>query len=222
MRVAAVAFDKDGTLVDFERTWTEAMLDALHHVAPDPRLRRRLAEAVGVDLDAARVEADAPTRYLSNREIAELVDGYGDGWAFVDRTTELVTRTVTAATGAGEAVAALHAGGLPLAVVTNDEEASTRSQLAVLGWADLFAVVIGFDSGHGAKPDPGPVRAAAAALGVPVEQLAMVGDTAVDVAAARSAGAIAILVGPHPDPEVVARADRYVSTLSEVVDLLSA
>ncbi len=226
VRVEAIAFDKDGTLLDFDRTWDGAMLGALQDAAPDPVVRRRLAETMGFDLDRACFLPDAPARFLSNAELAVLADAHVDGQAFIERTVVRVAGCATAMPGAAAALATLRARAVPLAVVTNDEERSTREQLASLGWADVFDVVVGYDSGHGAKPDPGPVRAAAAALGVPVARLAMVGDSLTDLTAARAAGAHAVLVGRHPDPrrhaELTSLADRCLDRVSAVVELASS
>jgi phosphoglycolate phosphatase len=58
----------------------------------------------------------------------------------------------------------------------------------------MLAFVAGYDSGYGAKPAPGPVLAFSAAVGVSPKELVLVGDTALDIATARMAGARAVVV----------------------------
>jgi phosphoglycolate phosphatase-like HAD superfamily hydrolase len=57
---------------------------------------------------------------------------------------------------------------------------------------DLFQVIVGREDTWRIKPNPSPIQHAAEQLGVPVERCLMVGDTTVDILAARAAGAWAI------------------------------
>src|SRR3546814_19083225 len=60
-------------------------------------------------------------------------------------------------TGLAETIAALRTRGLALGVATNDSEDSAWGSLAPFGVLDHFSYIVGFDSGHGAKPGPGMV-----------------------------------------------------------------
>ncbi len=87
-----------------------------------------------------------------------------------------------------------------------------------------FGSVIGGDSTPGRKPDPAPLRACLAGLGVAAEHAVMVGDSAADVGAARAAGVYVILV---PDGYTGALAeslgaDRVVKAVAEVPSRLPA
>ena len=75
--------------------------------------------------------------------------------------------------------------------------------------------VVGYDSGHGAKPAPGMVTACAAAMELPVGEVAMVGDSLQDLAAARAAGAVAVLVGDRDD--LVGHADIVIAALPDLL-----
>jgi len=78
------------------------------------------------------------------------------------------------------------------------------------------------DDGCGCrKPAPGLVNAAAAQLGVPPWQCALVGDIGSDVAAAYAAGARAVLVPTDVTrPEEIAEAPYVAADLPAAVDLL--
>jgi phosphoglycolate phosphatase len=97
-----------------------------------------------------------------------------------------------------EVLALLKARGLSLGLATNDSEASARRHAEALELSDLFDFVAGYDSGHGGKPEPGMVLAFARYVGVETSAVAMVGDTAHDLKAARAAGAVAIAVLTGP------------------------
>ena len=91
----------------------------------------------------------------------------------------------------------LSARGLALGVATNDSEMPARAHLEAAGIAARFDFIAGYDSGHGAKPGPGPLLAFAEAVGRAPGACAMVGDSLHDLMAARAAGmrAVAVLTG---------------------------
>lgn len=74
------------------------------------------------------------------------------------------------------------------AVVSNKTADFSRLILTGLGLADLLSVVIGGDTAGALKPDPAPVRAALAELGVGASRAVMVGDGTTDLEAGRRAG----------------------------------
>ena len=85
----------------------------------------------------------------------------------------------------------------PLAIVTTRSRASTQEFLDMFDLNDLFAVVVTRDDVQRLKPHPEPVLQAVEKLGQVVEGCVMVGDTSVDVQAARAAGTsmVAVLCG---------------------------
>jgi phosphoglycolate phosphatase len=88
-----------------------------------------------------------------------------------------------------------------------------------------FRAIAGERADRPKKPDPGALVAVAGELGVPIEQCVLVGDSEIDVATARAAGApcIAVAWGLR-DREVLAaaRPDVLVATPAELGELLSA
>ena len=82
--------------------------------------------------------------------------------------------------------------GYRLGIVTNDAEANAHAQITRLGLGQFVEFIAGHDLGFGSKPAAGPVLAFASAIDVEVREVAVVGDTAYDIAAAHAAGAIAI------------------------------
>ena len=80
----------------------------------------------------------------------------------------------------------LKSTGYRLAICTNKPEAATHLVLDVFRLADYFDVVIGGDTLPQRKPDPAPLLATIARLGV--DQSLYVGDSEVDAETARAAG----------------------------------
>lgn len=83
---------------------------------------------------------------------------------------------------------------LPLGVVSNKQGPLLRAEAAHLGWR--FGALVGAGDAAADKPDAAPLLMALAAMGQP-PGLAVwyVGDTALDMAAARAAGCTAVLLG---------------------------
>ena len=98
--------------------------------------------------------------------------------------------------GAGAAIRAVAAAGLPQGVISNKQGPLLRAEAAHLGWAPLFRILVGAGDAALDKPDPAPFRLALPALGaVPGRDVWYVGDTALDMEAARRAGCAAVLLG---------------------------
>lgn len=135
--------------------------------------------------------------------------------------------------GVPEALERARSGGLRVGLVTNQSgvakglisperlDAVNARVEALIGPFDVV-VSCPHDDGDGCgcrKPQPGMVLSAAESLGVDVSACVVVGDTWSDAAAARAAGAMAVLLGDGPaaDPHVVVRPD-----FTSAVDLVLA
>ena len=101
---------------------------------------------------------------------------------------------VTPMPGAAEA---LEAGlAWPRGVVSNKAGPYLRAEVLHLGWSAHFGTVIGAGDATADKPSPAPIRMALDQLGFPPSRdIWYLGDTALDMQAARAAGVTAVLVG---------------------------
>jgi HAD superfamily hydrolase (TIGR01509 family) len=97
--------------------------------------------------------------------------------------------------GIPEVLALLRGRGVPLAVFTGNSAQAASILLGAVGLRDVFDVVIGGDEVARAKPAPDGVLAAASALGVDIARCLYVGDSPLDVGAAKAAGAFPVAAG---------------------------
>ncbi len=185
-KVEAVLFDLDGTLMDTDDQAVEALvrrLQRLHWPHPQ-RAARRLVMACETPgnvmmtlLDVLGL--DAPLSTFTDR---------------LRRWRGLRTRAdFHIITGVEEMLAEL-SGRYRLAVVTTRGLAESETFLDQYNLRGFFDALVTRESTWRLKPHPAPIRHAARLLGVPVERCVMVGDTTVDVRAARRAGAWAVAV----------------------------
>lgn len=135
---------------------------------------------------------------------------FGDAW---ERARDLFYGTlrdqhldhVQPMPGAAEA---LRAGARwPQGVVSNKAGDFLRREVVHLGWSGHFGPVIGAGDAVADKPDPAPIFLALQQLGcAPGPSVWYLGDTALDMQAARAAGVTAVLVGDAAHDGGVARA----------------
>ena len=97
--------------------------------------------------------------------------------------------------GAEEALAAAARIG-PQAVVSNKQGPLLRAEATHLGWDRHFGALVGAGDAARDKPDAAPLLMALDALGIRASDTVWyVGDTALDMQAARAAGCRAVLLG---------------------------
>lgn len=103
-----------------------------------------------------------------------------------------------------------------LAIVSNNFKLQISQRLEALGIASYFECII--DHKYGIKPDPKPINACLAKLGVSAEQAVLIGDMDGDIEAGKRAQlkkVIAVTYGYHP-LERLQDADEFIDHPSEL------
>ena len=84
----------------------------------------------------------------------------------------------------------------PQGVVSNKAGSFLRREVIHLGWSEFFGPVVGAGDAAADKPSPAPILMALAQLGRTAdESVWYMGDTALDMQAAKAAGVTAVLIG---------------------------
>jgi phosphoglycolate phosphatase len=185
-RPEAVLFDLDGTLLDTAGDIALALARAFAdhgHAAPPPEAVRRMIGKGAPILVQRAVAAQALA--LDAAGHASLVERFFHHYGRLQALDECAAQPYP---GAREALQALHAVGLPLAVVTNKQHRFACGLLERLELSPFLRLVVGGDSCERRKPDPQPLLHACSYLGVAPTRAWMVGDSVNDVQAARAAG----------------------------------
>ncbi len=175
----AVLFDMDGTLVDTERLWWEAVERVAGRAltaADEPHVLGRPVEYTAHWLADSLGTPAAGLADALHREFADRV------------RTGIVPRP-----GALALLDALAREGVPTALVTASPRAVTDTVLEALG-PHRFAVSVTADDTDRTKPDPDPYLAACRALGVDPARCVAVEDTRTGVTSAEAAGCTVLAV----------------------------
>lgn len=123
-----------------------------------------------------------------------------------------------------ETLRKLHSGSIPLALVTNKESRLTERVLDVHGLRPYFDTVVAGDTLARSKPDPMPLQHCLDIYRVTADKALLVGDSRVDIAAARAAGVTfwAVPYGYNQGrPISEARPDRLIDDISAVLEVVS-
>jgi phosphoglycolate phosphatase len=192
--IAAVLFDLDGTLLDTAADSALALNRAVGEFgwAPVPAGEVRTMIGRGAPTLIRRV-AGAQRRALDEAAHAALTERFFHHYGLLQDSDESSARPYA---GVREALRELHAAGLRLAIVTNKQRrfaVSLMRRLALEAWIDC---IVGGDCCERRKPDPEPLLFACQSLQIPPAKALMVGDSAIDVQAARAA-AIPVLCVPY-------------------------
>lgn len=228
-KLDGLLFDKDGTLFDFHATWSVWAAGVIEHLAGGDTARRvALAESMDYDLAAKRFRPSSPVIAGTNREAAECVArglGRQDIAAIEILLMEMAAEApLMPPVPLAPLLEGLRAQGLTLGVMTNDSEAVAHAHLRAAGVDGLFDFVAGFDSGYGAKPDPGPLLAFARAHDLAPGRVAMVGDSTHDLIAGQAAGmqTLAVLTGTAEAGELAPFADHVLAHIGDIPGWLAA
>ncbi|HEY6628184.1 MAG TPA: HAD family hydrolase [Acidimicrobiia bacterium] len=208
--VDAIAFDKDGTLVDLDAVWGPAgRAWVATAAAGDDELEAILADRLGLDLVTGRLVPGGMIAVGSVNQIHEatlaILTEQGvekeesQSLAKAARSTAVMAADAQGQVPLGDVAGTLmrlQEAGLRLAVVSSDNRAAVDAAILALGIRSLIDAVVAGDDGFDAKPAPDALLEAARRLGVEPNQMLYVGDSWVDAGAGRAAGiAGTVLVG---------------------------
>ncbi|MBC6404121.1 MAG: HAD family hydrolase [Rhodospirillales bacterium] len=230
-KLSGLLFDKNGTLIDFHKSWVAPMWGLADVLAgEDGDLAALLMQEAGLEPATQRVRPDSILSVGTARDLANawqpFLPAIG-GEALVGRINRFPLR-------AGKTTAepvlpletffgALRDCGLALGVATSDSEASAHALLAGSQSAAHVGFVSGYDSGHGSKAGPGMALAFAEAIAAPPERLAVIGDNLTDLLMGRQAGygcLIAVLTGTGSEESLAVYADVVLPSIAELKDWL--
>lgn len=193
--LAAVLFDLDGTLLNTEQPWLDAVRSLLASLGVN-LTDAEVLEFEGVTVDQA---ADLALQYLGDVLPSQFVTVEDLGAALEAQTLTHHLGAIRWCAGAADLLAGLRSAGVPIAIVTSSSRAwfDTVARQAELG---PFAHVITADDVSATKPHPEPYLVAAERLGVDPSRCVVFEDSEVGMRAGLAAGCTTVLVRSERAP----------------------
>ena len=228
-----VAFDKDGTLIDFEFMWGRLTVAWVNRLTADEALRQELYRFLGYDVQQQRTEPQSPLAIATTGQIliiaAAVLYGHGIPWpeaeeraqsAFRQAAADLPLADLIRPTGdVAGLMEQLREASVRVAVITTDHRAETEETLRILGIAHLVDLLICGDDDLPPKPAPDTLLLTCDKLGVKPARVVVVGDTVADLLMAQRAGAglrVAVLTGAGDPALLAAHADVVLRSIDEI------
>lgn len=206
----AILFDNDGTIVDTH----DLLLATFRHT-----VRTVLGRDISAEVLMAKVGLPLDTQmwdFTDDPAVHEALTA-----EFRRYNATIHDEMVTLFDGAAETLAALHAGGFKLGVVTSKRHAAARHGLELLGVMQHFSCLVGADDFPEHKPQPGPVAHGAELLGVSPAECLYVGDSPFDMQAGGGAGCATVAALWGMFPEEVLREQHPSFVCERFADVLS-
>jgi phosphoglycolate phosphatase len=225
--IRGILFDKDGTVIDYWRTWVPINREAALYAA---RGSRKLAEellqlgghdpatdrivpgsalAAGDFLDIAEAFAAHPDVAPAGQLVAGIERIFCSGGA---KHSALID-------GARATLLELRQRGFRLGLATNDSSGGLQASLSGHDVLDLFEFAVGCDSGLGSKPDPRMVQGFCGTVGLDAHEVAVVGDALHDLAMGRAAGVglnVGVLSGTSAREDLEDFADLILPSINDL------
>jgi phosphoglycolate phosphatase len=213
--VRAVGFDLDGTLIDTLPDLASAlngMLARLHHAQlSEEKIRMLVGDGAESLVERALAAGRRPhTPEPSAREALTLFKGiYAARMFSRSRLYPGVVPTLQVLAGAG----------LSLCCITNKDETLAQPLMREAGLEGYFAFTIGTRTREDRKPGPAMLLRACARLGIEAPEMLYVGDSTVDIEAARAAGCRAVAVSYGYDGRIRAGGGNPEALLAGFADI---
>lgn len=220
-RIKGLLFDVDGTLSDTDDHMVDRLNGSLRSVSWLFRERNTKRFARGLVM-----VVETPANFIyhlidrlgMDKFFAKVPGRFSGGKKGLKETDERFWLIP----GSKEMLAALKVH-FRLAVVSARDAETTTQFLAYFNLLEFFDIVVTSQSCEHTKPYPDPIHFAARELGLDPQQCLMVGDTVVDIAAGKAAGAqtAAVLCGFGTERELArAGADMILTSTTDLQGVL--
>ena len=213
--IRAWCFDVDGTLSDTDNEVTARIAALMPRIIPGDRRRLARMFVMSAEGPANAALGMADRLHLDDEMVALL------NWAYRLRPRSHSMHRIVP--GVREMLAELSTR-YPLAVVSARDERGTREFLDRFELTEYFSVIVTALTAEHTKPYPDPIHFAARAMGFEAKECVMVGDTTVDIRAARRAGSqsIGVLCGfGHRDELQRMGATEILARTTDIPELLA-
>lgn len=193
LKVKAILFDLDGTIVDSRDAYLEAAKTAFHAMGLEPPTMQTTLQI------PKRLEQNLSIDDLTHTNTARFLDVYLKTFYAI---TELKAKPIPNIRTALENLQ--QKAKLVLITMRNVPKVSVAKELQQFGLAQYFTCILTAQDTHKPKPSPEALIKALKVIDVQICDCLIVGDSVIDITAGKAAGAktIAVLSGLYTEQEL--------------------
>ncbi len=239
MKIRAIIFDKDGTLLDFDAFWMSvaaaAVSDMLKAVNADESLADECLAAIGTDGKSATLDG-----ILCKGTYAQMANAFYDvlkkancGIEHDTLNTVVIKafhnnishgKVIPACRDITEVFKRISRLGIKTAVVTTDDRYVTEKCLNALGIKDFFCRIYTDDGIHPTKPNPHYINQFCVDEGLERTEILMVGDTLTDMTFAENGGIKSMGVSKTDEGKrlLLPKASFVTDDISHIFDVINS
>ncbi len=189
LKVAAVIFDLDGTLIDSIDTYFKIVEIALERLNLPPVSRSKILAAA--ESEYFKWELVLPPEVLSSNE--HIID---EAWSVINEIApQMFADGLDIFQGADSILKMISASGLKMGLVTSTQKHYLKTKMQPLknaGVDNLIEVIVTSDDVDKRKPAPDPLIMCAQELELKPDRCVYVGDTTTDIQAGKAAGMLTV------------------------------
>lgn len=231
MPIRGILFDKDGTLLEFNRTWRPIASQVVEEVLREYHLgdeaRKPLREAIGLYEDS--IDPDGSLSAGTNRDVAgdflKVLDGNVDEGDFIRWSTTTFNRVAASlpfypVEGVLDVIRTLKEGGVRIGLSTADSLENATLFLEKTGMLEHFDYIGADDGVVNPKPATDYMEIFCSRFDLEPGDVAVVGDTMADMNFARNSGAglvIGVLSGTGTPELLEEHADLILDSVASIV-----
>ena len=237
MKTKYIVFDKDGTLMDFEKFWVKILKISIEAIlkkynAPI-RLAQDVCKAYGADGEVVDINGIfcSGTYEMMGKAIYDIFEKNGIK-ADLDELCTATKDEFYSSYSLGEIVPAcndieglfnkISSLGIKAVLVTSDDEFGAKKCLDEFKITKHFDKIYADDGINPPKPDPYYINRLISENGAKKEEIVMVGDTLTDMSFAKNAGVKAVGVAKSIENKniLMPYADAVIDDISQILDVI--
>jgi phosphoglycolate phosphatase len=225
LHLKAIIFDKDGTLFDIQRSWSDWCQTFIFKFCKKNNLNNAdLAKALDFDTRSKQFKNKSIFVHGSIDEVIDKVDS-----VFPSIGKKNIHFSLFEDIGDAKQVPLTNFENLfyslqkfKIGLITNDSEKNARQHLDQHNITKYFHKIFGYDSGYGAKPDSGQLEAFCNQMRIEPHEVIMIGDSTYDLIAARkiNMNSIGVLSGTALRGELIQYTPHLLDSIEHLIDWL--
>ena len=226
MKIRGIIFDKDGTLFDIQRSWSEWANVFVTNFSKKHNLEiTKLANAIHFDLASSKFLRES---IFVHGSIDEVVDAISRLFPQIPKNAIHRGLFENSSDAKQVPLTDLHKlfsnlNAITFGLVSNDSEHNAINHLKQHNLTKYFDMIIGYDSGYGSKPGSGQLEAFLRKTNLPPQEVLMIGDSIYDLVAANKIDmpCLGVLSGTANENDLSAYTPFLIDSIDTLEDWLN-